>query len=169
MPVFVALLRAVNVGGTGKLPMSELVAMATAAGFRRPRTYIASGNLVFESPGTEAQVKAALEAALARRAGKRVAVMVRSADEMAAVLAANPFPDSAPNRTLVVFLDAPPPADWRDGMVAPGGEEVLAGRRELYIDYGDGMAQSRLKLPAAALGTARNLNTVARLAAMARE
>jgi uncharacterized protein (DUF1697 family) len=169
MPVFVALLRAVNVGGTGKLPMSELVAMATAAGFRRPRTWIASGNLVLESADGEAQVKAALEDALARRAGRRVAVMVRSADEMAAVLAANPFPDKAPNRTIAVFLDAPPPADWRDGLVAPGGEEVRAGRRELYIHYGDGMAQSKLKLPAAAAGTARNFNTVARLAAMARE
>ncbi len=169
MQVFVALLRAVNVGGTGKLPMSELVAMATAAGFRRPRTWIASGNLVLESRDGEPRVKAALEAALARRAGRHVAVMVRSADEMAAVLAANPFPDKAPNRTIAVFLDAPPAADWRDGLVAPGGEEVRAGRRELYIHYGDGMAQSKLKLPAAAAGTARNLNTVARLAAMARE
>ena len=166
---FVALLRAVNVGGTGKLPMSELVAMATAAGFARPRTYIASGNLLLESAGTEAEVKATLEAAVARHAGKRVAVMVRSAEEMAAVLAGNPFPGKAPNRTIAVFLDAPPPANWRDGMVAPGGEEARAGTRELYIHYGDGMAQSKFKLPAAAAGTARNLNTVARLAAMARE
>jgi len=169
MPVFVALLRAVNVGGTGKLPMSDLVDMATAAGFRRVRTYIASGNVVFESRGTEARVKRALEDALARHAGKQVAVMVRTADEMAAVLAGNPFPDRAPNRTVAVFLDTPPPADWRDGLVAPGGEEVYAGARELYIHYGDGMATSRLKLPAATPGTARNLNTVARLAAMARE
>ena len=169
MPVFVALLRAVNVGGTGKLPMADLVAMAKAAGFERVRTYIASGNLVLESPGEAKQVKAALEAALARYAGKPVAVMVRTADEMAAVLAANPFPDRAPNRTMAVFLDTPPPADWRDGLVAPGGEEVCAGARELYIHYGEGMAQSKFKLPAAKPGTARNLNTVARLAAMARE
>ncbi|HST44559.1 MAG TPA: DUF1697 domain-containing protein [Luteimonas sp.] len=169
LSVFVALLRAVNVGGTGKLPMSELLAMASAAGFARPRTYIASGNLVFESSDAEAQVKATLEAALARHAGKPVAVMVRSADEMAAVLAANPFPGKAPNRTVAVFLDTPPPLDWRDGLAAPGGEEAIAGTRELYIHYGDGMADSTFKLPAARAGTARNLNTVARLAAMARE
>lgn len=169
MPVFVALLRAVNVGGTGKLPMADLVAMAKSAGFERVRTYIASGNLVLDSPGKESQVKAALEAALARYAGKPVPVMVRTADEMAAVLAANPFPDKAPNRTMAVFLDTQPPADWRDGLVTPGGEEVRAGARELYIHYGEGMAQSKLKLPAAKQGTARNLNTVARLAAMARE
>ena len=169
MPVFVALLRAVNVGGTGKLPMSDLVAMAQAAGFQRVRTYIASGNLVLESPGTEGQVKAALEDALARYAGKPVGVMVRTAAEMAAVLDANPFPNRAPNHTVVVFLDASPPDNWRDGVVAPGGEEVRAGVREFYIHYGEGMARSKLRLPAAAEGTARNINTVTRLAAMARE
>lgn len=169
MPVFVALLRAVNVGGTGKLPMSDLVAMATAAGFKRVRTYIASGNLVLESQHAEQQVKATLEKALARYAGKPVGVMVRNAEEMAAVLDANPFPDKAPNRTVVVFLDTPPPAGWRDGVLAPDGEEVRAGTRELYIHYGESMARSRLKLPAAAKGTARNINTVSRLAAMARE
>ena len=169
MPVFIALLRAVNVGGTGKLPMSELIDMAKAAGFGRPRTYIASGNLVFDSPLGEKQVKVALERSLASYAGKPVPVMVRTAAEMAAVLDANPFPDKAPNQTVVVFLDGPPPTDWRAGLVAPGGEEAAAGTRELYIHYGSGMARSKLKLPAAAGGTARNINTVTRLAAMARE
>lgn len=169
MPGFVALLRAVNVGGTGKLPMSDLATMARATGFTRVRTYIASGNLVFDSPLTESEVKASLERALAGYAGKPVAVMVRTAAEMAAVLDANPFPDKAPNHTVVVFLDGPPPGNWLDGLVAPGGEQVRAGAREIYIHYGEGMARSRLKLPAAAVGTARNINTVSRLAAMARE
>ena len=169
MPTYVALLRAVNVGGTGKLPMSDLVAMARAAGFQRVRTYIASGNLVLESPLRDTQVKATLEQALARYAGKPVAVAVRTAAEMAAVLDANPFPDKAPNHTVVAFLDAPPPENWRDGLVAPDGEEARAGTRELYIHYGAGMAHSKFKLPAAVRGTARNINTVARLAAMARE
>ena len=169
MPVFIALLRAVNVGGTGKLPMADLVDMARSAGFGRARTYIASGNLVFDSPLTETRVKAMLEGSLATYAGKPVPVMVRTAEEMAAVLDANPFPDKAPNRTVVVFLDKAPPKDWRKGLVAPDGEEVRAGKRELYIHYGSGMARSKLKLPAAAAGTARNINTVGRLAAMARE
>ena len=169
MPTYVALLRAVNVGGTGRLPMSDLVAMARAAGFQRVRTYIASGNLVLDSALGDKQVKAALEKALAAYAGKPVGVVVRTAAEMAAVLDANPFPGKAPNHTVAVFLDAPPPAGWQQGLVAPGGEQVRAGARELYIHYGEGMARSRLKLPAAAGGTARNLNTVARLAAMAME
>jgi uncharacterized protein (DUF1697 family) len=64
MAVYIALLRAVNVGGTGKLPMTTLRAMCGEAGFSRVRTYIASGNVVFASPRPESQVKAVLEAAL---------------------------------------------------------------------------------------------------------
>src|SRR5207245_463258 len=81
MAVFVALLRAVNVGGTGKLPMSDLKQMCEAAGFRKVRTYIASGNVLFESGNTAAEVKAALETALQTYAGKPVGVLVRTAAE----------------------------------------------------------------------------------------
>jgi len=165
---YVALLRAVNVGGTGKLPMAELRAMAEAAGFARARTYIASGNLVFASALDEAGVKAALEPRLAAYAGKPVGVMVRTADEMDAVLAANPFPDAAPNRTLAVFLDAPPPADAAAHARHRTTERIALGARELYVAYGDAMAGSRLAIPAAARGTARNMSTVAKLAALAR-
>lgn len=169
MSTFVALLRAVNVGGTGKLPMAELVAMAEAAGFGRVRTYIASGNLVFETSRGEREVKALLERALEEYAGKPVGVMVRTAEEMEAVLAGNPFPDRAANRTVVIFLDAPPPADTLDRVVAPDGEEVRLGEREIYVHYGASMARSKLKIPAARTGTARNINTVTRLAALASE
>jgi len=168
MSVYIAFLRAVNVGGTGKLPMADLIAMAEAAGFGHVRTYIASGNLLFESPRTEQEVKAILEKALATYAGKPVGVMVRTAEEVAAILAANPFPGEAPNRTVVIFLDEPPPADFLQYMVAPDGEQVCAGLREIYVHYGGSMARSRLKIPAAKTGTARNINTVTRLAAMAR-
>ena len=111
MNAYIALLRAVNVGGTGKLPMTELKAMCEAAGFLSVRTYIASGNVVFQSTKTEAQVKAALEAALSAYAGKPVGVMVRTAAEMAAVLAHNPFSKMPGNRTVAYFLDAKPSAD----------------------------------------------------------
>jgi uncharacterized protein (DUF1697 family) len=86
---------------------------------------------------------------------------------MAAVLAANPFPEKPPNRTVVIFLDDPPPADTLAHVVAPDGEEVRVGTREIYVSYGDTMGRSKLKIPAARSGTARNINTVARLAAMA--
>jgi uncharacterized protein (DUF1697 family) len=167
MATFVALLRAVNVGGTGKLPMQELRAMCTRAGFAKVRTYIASGNVVFESDRPEAEVKAKLETALKAYAGKPVGVLVRSAAEMAQVLQDNPFPDAASNRTVAIFLDGAPPKDTLSKVTGQGNEEIRLGRREIYVHYGDGMARSRLKIPAASAGTARNMNTVAKLAEMA--
>jgi uncharacterized protein (DUF1697 family) len=168
MTAFVALLRAVNVGGTGKLAMTELAAMCEAAGFARVRTYIASGNVVFASALDEAGVKRALETRLAAHAGKPVGVLVRTADELAAVLAINPFPDAAPNRTVAIFLDDPPPADALAHARHLTSERLALGAREVYVAYGDTMADSKLVIPAAKAGTARNMNTVAKLAALAR-
>src|ERR1700733_5509327 len=111
MGAFVALLRAVNVGGTGKLPMSDLKQICEALGFGAVRTYIASGNVVFSSRKREAAIKAALEKQREAYAGKPVGVLLRSAAEMAQALADNPFPKAAPNRTMAVFLDRAPPAD----------------------------------------------------------
>ncbi len=167
MTVFIALLRAVNVGGTGKLPMADLKAMCERAGGARVRTYIASGNAVFENGRSEAAVKAALEAHLEAYAGKPVRVLLRTSAEMTTVLTANPFPQAAANRTLAVFLDAPPPGDALDHITGRNGEDVALGVREIYIHYGDRMATSKLKIPAARTGTARNMNTVAKLVEIA--
>src|SRR5688572_23268887 len=90
MTAFIALLRAVNVGGTGKLPMADLKAMCESAGFSNVRTYIASGNVVFDATLSEAAVRKELESRLLTYAGRPVGVMVRSAREMAEVLARNP-------------------------------------------------------------------------------
>jgi uncharacterized protein (DUF1697 family) len=169
MAAYVALLRAVNVGGTGKLPMTDLKAMCEKAGFGNARTYIASGNVVFDTPETEAQVKVTLEAALAAYAGKSVGVLVRTASELAEVVANNPFPDALPNRTVVIFLDEPPINDSLERITGKNGEEVRLGKREFYVHYGDGMADSKLRIPAAKAGTARNINTVSKLAAMVAE
>ena len=167
MAAFIALLRAVNVGGTGKLPMSELKSICETLGFAGVSTYIASGNVVFTSRKSESAVKKALEVELESYAGKPVDVLVRSAAEMAQVLADNPFPKMAPNRTMAVFLDRAPPADTPAGLSGQKDEEVRLGRREIYIHYGDGMGQSKLAIPAAKTGAARNMNTVAALAKMA--
>ena len=168
MTTYVALLRAVNVGGTGKLPMADLRAMCEAAGFKRVRTYIASGNVVLDSAATARKVKADLEAALARYAGKPVGVLVRTGAELEQVLADNPFAKAAPNRALAIFLDDAPPADTLAAVRHRSEEEIALGKREIYVHYGDGMAASKLVIPAAKAGTARNLNTIARLAEMAR-
>lgn len=169
MTVFVALLRAVNVGGTSKLPMERLRAICAELGYGDVRTYIASGNVVFEADPGEAKVKAELEQALKAYAGKPVGVVVRTARELAAVLEANPFAAAAANRTVAIFLDAAPPGDFEKGVSGRAREEIAAGARELYVHYPDGIGRSKLKIAAAASGTARNMNTIAKLVAMASE
>jgi uncharacterized protein (DUF1697 family) len=164
MTKYVALLRAVNVGGTGKLPMTELKSMCDSSGFVNARTYIASGNVVFESKLPEAAVKAKLEKCLASYAGKPVEVLVRTGPEMAAVLAKNPFKSRAANAAVAIFLDERPPKDALKTITGQAEEEVALGAREIYVHYGAGMGRSKLKIPAAKRGTARNMNTVAKLA-----
>jgi uncharacterized protein (DUF1697 family) len=167
MQAFIALLRAVNVGGTGKLPMTELKTMCEAAGFKSVRTYIASGNVVFQSSKSEAQVKAVLDVGLSAYFGKPVGVIVRTAAEMAAVLADNPFSNMPGNRTVAIFLDTRPPADALKHITGQTSEQLRLGLREIYGYYPDGQGESKLKIPAAKSGTARNMNTVAKLADMA--
>jgi len=167
MTAYVALLRAVNVGGTGKLPMTELKAMCEAIGFGQVRTYIASGNVVFTSDKSEDAVRAGLEKALEAYAGKPVGVLVRTAAEMADTLKRNAFPDRPGNRVVALFVDGPLPKDALDHARGVKEEQMALGKREVYIFYGDGMADSRLVIPAAKAGTARNMNTIAKLAEMA--
>lgn len=169
MQSYVALLRAVNVGGTGKLPMTDLQVMCRDAGFIKVRTYIASGNVVFQSASSAKSVKSELEKRLLTYAGKPVGVVVRTAAEMAAVERDNPFPKAAPNRMLTIFLDEPPPPDALASAVGQREEEMRLGVREIYVNYGVGMGTSKLRIPAAKAGTARNLNTISKLAQMAAE
>jgi uncharacterized protein (DUF1697 family) len=167
MPVFVVLLRAVNVGGTGKLPMSDLERLCEQAAFQNVRTYIASGNVVAERDGSEADAKAALEAKLQSYAGKPIGVIVRTAAEMAKVAANNPFSERTANTTVAIFLDHAPAPDALKSVKGQANEGMQLGEREIYIHYPDGIGRSKLRIPAADKGTARNMNTVAKLAAMA--
>lgn len=163
MTRYIALLRAVNVGGTGKLPMSELT-MCEDVGFAEVGTYIASGNVLFTSNLGESAVKRKLEKELHRYAGKPVGVLVRSATEIAQVLADNPFPETPGNRVVAIFLDDAPPTIALQEVRQQKLERLACGKREIYVHYGDGMADSRLTIPAAKAGTARNINTIAKLA-----
>lgn len=171
MHVFVALLRAVNVGGTNRMPMTDLRAMCWDAGFSGVRTHIQSGNVVFATTLAAEDARSALETRLRDYAKRPVTAILRSGQEMREIAARNPFPEAAPDKVSVLFLDDVP---------APGGETPLAeaakGRsdevivpdgREIFIHYPSGMGRSRLRLPEMEHGTARNLNTVTRLAQMA--
>ncbi|HBY63992.1 MAG TPA: hypothetical protein DEH78_29565, partial [Solibacterales bacterium] len=131
------------------------------------RTYIQSGNVVFRTRRT-AHLASRLEDAIEAAAGFRPAVMVRTAAELRAVAAANPFPAGFdPAKLAVHFLSAPPGAQLPE-IATPGGETMHLAGRELFVYYPEGMGRS--KLPVArlerALGvisTARNWNTLLQL------
>jgi uncharacterized protein (DUF1697 family) len=166
MSRYIALVRAVNVGGTGKLPMPALKSMCVDAGFDCIETYIASGNVVFGSKDDATLVKSKLEARLRAYIGKSVDVFVRTSAEMRAVLDGNPFRSGEPGHAYVFFLDHKPPPDVISGALRRVDEEIRLGRREIYVYYPSGMGKSKLRIPAASSGTARNMNTVAKLVAM---
>ncbi len=147
--------------------MAELNAICLDAGFSRVKTYIASGNVVFASRDAATTVKAKLERRLHAYAGKPIGVVVRTAAEMSIVLANNPFPTADPKFTVAIFLDATPPPDALVHAVGQMDEEMRLGEREIYVHYGAGMGRSKLRIPAARAGTARNMNTIAKLAEMA--
>ncbi len=167
MPAHVALLRAVNVTGANTLPMADLVSLATSLGLSSPRTYIASGNLVFHSPLPEPELVHLLEAALLTHMGKPIGVLLRTAPQLAQILADDPFPEAPGNQSLILFLPTPPPSDLLSTAKNLTNERIALGLREIYIHYPSGQGQSRLRIPAAAHATGRNRNTIAKLAQLA--
>jgi uncharacterized protein (DUF1697 family) len=177
---FVALLRAVNVGGTGKIRMADLLALCGDLGFADAATFLQSGNVVFSARGSDKAVAKKLADAIEDSHGFRPAVIVRTADELAEVIAQNPFPEAAktePNRLLVSFLAGPPAEDAtvRIAAVKVDREKLHLAGRELYVHYADGgMGTSKVTnvVLERALGvqaTARNWNTVGKLLVLARK
>jgi uncharacterized protein (DUF1697 family) len=165
----IALLRGVNLGKR-KVVMSELRALCEEAGFTQVRTLLASGNLALVAKLRGARLETKLEALIRDGMGLETDVFVRSADELEAVMAANPFKTFArthPSFLMINFMRGPASEAELDALRASArGEEWAQGECCLYIRYPSGQGQSRLKLPR--FGTARNWNTVTKLAAMAR-
>ena len=164
MTAYAALIRAVNVSGTGKLPKEELKAIGEACGFDNCRTFINSGNLLFTSGLGEAETKKRMEQRIADYLGKSAPVYVRSAAEMAEAVARDPFADDKPSRRFAHFIDQEPVQAMLDEARDVTGERMALGPRLIYVSYGDGIGQSKLKLPAVKQGTARNMNSVAKIA-----
>ena len=165
-PVRIALLRGINVGGNKMLAMSALRDIAVKLGLREPRTLLQSGNLVFESGKSPAQLERLLEGEL-----DDVAVVVRTPAEWREVIARNPFAEEAerdPGHLHVMSLKQ---AAAADAIQWPGPERLHADGRHLYLYYPDGAGRSKLtnsfiERKIGTLGTARNWNTVMKLAAL---
>ena len=164
MTAYVALIRAVNVAGTGKLPKEVLKALGEACGFDQVRTFINSGNLLFESELAESTLRKRLEEKLGDYFGKPAGVFVRSAAEMAEAVTKNPFGDDKPSRVMAHFIDGKPVQAMIDEARDVKAERLALGPRLLFVSYGEGIGKSKLKLPAVKQGTARNMNSVARIA-----
>lgn len=167
------LLRAVNVGGR-KLLMADLTRIAGAAGFEAPETLLASGNLLFGTTLAPEAAERVLEAAILKDLGLATDVMVRDGQDLEAVIAANPFPRQAedePNRLMAMFLTGGPQAELAVlDSACVAGEQVRAGPGCLYIWYPAGAGTSKLanaliERRLSVRGTARNWNTVRKLAA----
>jgi uncharacterized protein (DUF1697 family) len=177
MPTYIALLRAVNLGGYGKLSMAEFRKLLEGLGFGNVQTYIQSGNAVFDAKGSAGKTGAAIAAGLEKLMGARVDVMVRTHEELTRVIAGNPFAKEAAEdgaRVHVNFLAA---------TAATGGEAALRAiqqkypeRRDrfhvagehIYFHFPDGAAETKftgkaLERAIGAAGTGRNWNTVVKL------
>lgn len=165
----VALLRGVNLGGR-KVVMSELRAACERAGFTDVETLIASGNLILSSKIAGEKLEKKLEAVILEELGLKTDVHVRDAAQLEAITAANPFKPFAktnPNFLVVYFMRAKASVAEMEAMerTALTREEIRPGKDCLYIKFPKGQGVSKLKMPK--LGTARNWNTVTKLAARA--
>ena len=174
----VALLRGINLGSTNRIAMPALRESLADAGLPGARTYVQSGNVVLDASLGPAALAARVEAMIAERFALRVPVVVRTRDELAAVVARNPLGEivTEPKRYQVSFLSAEPAPDVLERLQARAApsERLVAIGRELYAWHPDGVARSKLWASVAGKGlgvtaTARNWTTVTTLLAMAEE
>ena len=170
----IVLFRGMNTGGI-RAPVGEQRTMAEALGLGNPRTLMASGNLVVESDRDPADLEKAIEAETEKRFGRVIETIVRTPSQWAAMMMANPFPDQArdaPSRLLLMVMKDGIKPGAVDALMAfaRGDEQVREAGGELWFWHPDGIGQSKMSEKAQprliGTGTARNWNTVNKLAAM---
>jgi uncharacterized protein (DUF1697 family) len=172
---YVSLLRGVNLGPATQLPMPRLKQLYVDLGLHDVATYIRSGNVVFRSDDGPDALRERIESGIEQRLGMSVDVVVRSHDDLAGVVARNPFPRADPGRLAVVFLSAPVPEELTRRLEATdfGTDEYAADGREIYLHLPNGFGRSKLAARMSALrspvvGTVRNWRTVGKLIDMSR-
>lgn len=180
MVTYVCLLRGINNVGSRRVKMGDLRALFAAEGAEGARTYLQSGNIVFRHRHQPARALAAkIEAAIEAEFGFATAAILRTAPELRAALAANPFARRSGldnSRLLVTFLDARPQsrALQRTAAMQYAPDEFVIVGREIYAYMPNGVANAQLPWSNLAkllgqTGTARNWNTVTAVAALAAE
>jgi uncharacterized protein (DUF1697 family) len=182
MPTYIALLRAVNLGGYGKIAMADFRKLLEGLGYKNVQTYIQSGNAVFDASGSAAKVGATIAAGLEKLMGAPVGVMIRTHDDLSRIIEGNPFAAEAAAdgaRVHVAFLSDPAPAGAEAALHRI--VEQYPARRDrfqiagdaVYLHLPDGAAETKfsgktLDKATGVPGTGRNWNTVLKLHAMSK-
>jgi uncharacterized protein (DUF1697 family) len=177
MPRYVALLRSVNVGGHGRIAMSDLRDSFAALGYADVVTYIQTGNVLFTAASkSEKAIVAAIEERLAQDFGDSPAVLVRTVPELRRIGKASPYAKAGadPARHHVTFLtEAPTKAVLAAlGLPASRRDELVVDGREVYVHTPDGYAETKytgtfLERRLGVVSTTRNWNTVTKLCELA--
>jgi uncharacterized protein (DUF1697 family) len=178
MPVFISLLRGVNVGGHNIIKMDALRALFESLGFRNAQTYVNSGNVVFHAKERSAALLTKkIQDSIEKKFGFRPTIVLRSTEELRAIIAANPFAkrkDIEPGKFLVTFLEATPAEEALAAAlkIKTDPEELRIVGSEAFIYFPNGMGRPKMSWPAIeralkTTGTGRNWNTVNKLLAIA--
>jgi uncharacterized protein (DUF1697 family) len=178
MPVFISMLRAVNLGGHNRIKMDALRALYASLKFENPQTYLQSGNVIFKTSERKLDVVAKrIQSAIEKKFACRTEIILRTTAELRTVVGKNPFakrPDIEPSKLLIAFLASDPGDKARkaleDQKFAP--EELHVAGRELYIYFPDGIGKSKLPWPRIykilnTPGTGRNWSSVTKILEMA--
>ncbi|EXF24955.1 hypothetical protein BG28_02670 [Nesterenkonia sp. AN1] len=170
----IILLRAVNVGGTARLPMAQWRSLAESLGATEVTSYLASGNLLCTPPGPHMDFDRTLQDAVQARFGFFREVISRSGEEVSAALAGHPFEEIDPRFSHISFLHSAPEAEAvaAAARLETGQDRWQVIGREMHLRYANGAGSAQMKEAAitrslGVTGTARNLNTVRKLIELA--
>jgi uncharacterized protein (DUF1697 family) len=182
MPTCIVLLRAVNVGGTGKLPMADFRALLEKLGYKRVETYIQSGNVVFETSAKPEKVASDIAKALEKLLSAPAGVIVRTTDQLKRLIDGNPYAtEAAANGALVhaSFLAGPAGKEAEPVLAAivakypARRDRYVLNRDAIYFHFPDGAGETKfsgktLDKAIGVIGTGRNWNTILKLYEMAK-
>jgi uncharacterized protein (DUF1697 family) len=170
MPIYIALLKGINVGGHKKVPMSELRELLSKSGFENVQTYIQSGNVVLESSKLATEVKDTIQESIMSHFGFEVSVVVKMRAELQTIFDASPFSELEKQKSYFILFDKIPKIELLKevGSISYENEEVVINKDCLYFYSSKGYGNAKFSMAAferklKVIGTARNYNTMVKL------
>ncbi len=170
MPIYIAFLRGINVGGHKKVPMAELRDLLTGAGFLKVQTYIQSGNVIFQSAAEASELKKTIQNLILNHFGFDVSVIVKTNKELQVILNDCPFSEEKEMESYFIILDTIPEANLVEGVakVKYENEEVILKNDVLYFYSSTGYGRAKFNMNTCerklkVVGTSRNYKTLVKL------